>query len=100
MLALGFLLFCDRSRRARAIPWLFHSYAGHTAAAASSLSLSTIVCGATGQPSQWIAQLNGPPRPVLDRLRQVRRLDPFTLRQVRNRARQFQDAVEGPRAHL
>jgi len=60
---------------------------GHTAAAASSLSLSTTVWGATGQPSQLIVQLHGPPRPVLDRLRQVRRLDPLAPRQVRNRAR-------------
>jgi len=64
----AFLLFCGRSRRARGLPWLFHSYAGHTAAAASSFPLSTIICGATGQPSQLIAQLHGPPRPVLDRL--------------------------------
>ena len=40
------------------------------------------------------------PRPVLQRLRQMTRLDGLTPRQVRDRARQFQDAVIGTRREL
>jgi hypothetical protein len=41
--------------------------------------------------------LKQPSRPVLNRLRQVRRLDLLPPRQVGNRARQLEDAVVGPR---
>jgi hypothetical protein len=45
--------------------------------------------------SSWL-----PTRPLLNRLRQMRRLDLVTAGQVRNRPRQLQDAVVGSGAHV
>jgi hypothetical protein len=45
-------------------------------------------------------QSDCPPWPILNRLRQVSRLDTLAARQVRNRSRQLEDAVEGTSAHL
>lgn len=39
-------------------------------------------------------------RPILNRLRQVRGLDPRTIRQICYGPRQLQDAVKCPRTHL
>ena len=51
--------------------------------------------------SRLFAYLKGiAPRPVLNRLRQVWRLDGFTAYQIGNGARQLEDAVVRPRAHV
>lgn len=54
----------------------------------------------TIQLSHYPTNLHHPSRPILNRLRKVRRLDLVTVCQVRNRAREFQDAMERAGAHL
>jgi hypothetical protein len=51
-------------------------------------------------PAPLIPCSHRPPGTVLNRLRQVGGLDALAPRQVRDGARQLEDTVEGPRAHL
>ena len=46
-----------------------------------------------------VLQSGGPPRAILDRFCKVRGLDLLAACQVRDGARQLEDAMEGPRAH-